>query len=104
VVRVWDSHGVRNEFTFQVSASAEGPSFAGQNANAEAGLFVHPLPYFVQIGMALRIDAVEVAWSVECDEEDVRCRKGEEGVLRVWGRCCEPGHCEDLDGDKINVS
>jgi len=42
--------------------------------------------------MTLRIDTVEVAWSVQRDKKDVRCRKGEIGMLRAWGRIHECRH------------
>jgi hypothetical protein len=43
--------------------------------------------------VALGIDAVQLAGSVERDEDDVRCWEGEERGLRLRGWSGELGHC-----------
>jgi hypothetical protein len=50
--------------TLQISTSTKRPPGTGQYANAHTRLLVHPFPDFVEVCVALGVEAVQVFWSV----------------------------------------
>lgn len=58
--------------TFEVGAGAEGAPVAGDDGDAQGGLAVEPAEDLVQLVVAGYVDAVELLWAVERDEQDIR--------------------------------
>lgn len=69
------------ELAFQVGTRREGPAGAGDDSAAKLRLSVEPAPQRVEFCMAVGVDAIEVFWPVQADEEDVGCRKGDDTVF-----------------------
>jgi hypothetical protein len=74
-----------SSFTFQISPRTKGPPLTCDNPYTERGLIIEPFPDCVELGVACGVDAVEVFRAGERDEEDVRSREGEFGVLGLRG-------------------
>ncbi len=78
MVNPMDHISNRGIHTFEICSGAESAPGSGYDAHAKCRLLVHPLPYSVELFMAVEVDAVELFGSVERYEEDLGRRIGED--------------------------